>query len=271
MEAGQAVHLAEHLVAGSRGQLDETDQRQRHRDQNGVDRAHRHHAQGGEHRQRHLAPVDLPDVPQRADIEQRERREHQHRAQRGDGTYRKGSVRKQQHRRDGCGGDQTGDLRRPPAESAMAVRAAAHGDGKTPDRAAAILAAPNAANSRSTSILVAVLRRKAAGGQYAAGKEHHGQTRRAGNESGQVFEGNGRPAQRRQSGGNWKPRTATPCPSNSSTATAIPATTSVISAAGQRGRNRRARSSTAKLPRPTARVGPWVCGSLVMNSETDGE
>jgi hypothetical protein len=62
-------------------------------------------------RQSNLETIVLPDVAQRANVEQRECREDQHCSQRGNRHKSQRFGKEQEHRRDGCRCDQPCHLR----------------------------------------------------------------------------------------------------------------------------------------------------------------
>ena len=78
MESRMSRDLAENLDRRPRSQPDEAQQRQQDRHQDGLDGAHPDDAEGREHRQRELHPIEPVEFAQRLQVEERQRRLDQH-------------------------------------------------------------------------------------------------------------------------------------------------------------------------------------------------
>ena len=105
MESGKAFHLAQDFYTRPRHQSDESQQREYHRELNGVDRTDRDHAERRRPRKQGLGPIDLVEKSKATKIDQRQRSGDKHRAKCRERHVLQWGREEQKHERDRCSSD----------------------------------------------------------------------------------------------------------------------------------------------------------------------
>ena len=202
VETAHAFYPPQLLHQRSRHRVNKAQQRQHHHQQNGLDRPDRHHAHRRQQAQRQLDPRDAVQLGEELQIDQRQRTEQQHHAERRHRHIGQRRGEEQQHQRNGQRRDHAGHLGA--TATAVGHRRARIGtaDGKTLGKGGRHVGQAQGDELAIGIDAVAVLLGEALRRQHHAGEAHQGQTGGVGQQRRQHCQRKLRDMQLGQAGGN---------------------------------------------------------------------